>query len=190
MFTCVNALNAVAVRSNKMLDAERGCRTVGCLSRTSGVPVTPTCEFERTPGCNRQERHRRKNRFREDWSGPLQNRLFGNQHELQADRVKLLFNGGFDRFSQAFYGTAPDPVAICVHNRRTSMHAVPDSWYGKQSVSSICCLSGDLDWILKVTHSVPIVVTITLTGLCRLAAVMQCEAGSSCPSESNDSFGR
>ena len=63
MFTCVNALNSVAVRSNKLLDAERGCPTLGCLSRTGGVRVQPACEFERTPGCNRYERHLRDNRF-------------------------------------------------------------------------------------------------------------------------------
>gem|GEM_PF-3181119 len=63
MFTCVNALNGVAVLSNKMLDAERGCPTLGCLSRTGGVHVQPACEFERTLGCNRYERHLRDNRF-------------------------------------------------------------------------------------------------------------------------------
>ncbi len=82
MFTCVNALNAVAVHSNKMLDAERGCPTLGCLSRTGGVDVQPRCQFERTPGCNRCDRHLWNNRFLLGRCLPLGNLDVGIQYAM------------------------------------------------------------------------------------------------------------
>ncbi len=126
MFTCVNALNSVAVRSNKLLGAERGCPTLGCLLRTGGVHVQPACEFEWTPGCNRYERHLRHNRFLCGVERRLSNQRSDNQHELQFACSELLTNGGFNRSFHVFYKTVPDRVTIYVHYHWTSMRAVSD----------------------------------------------------------------